>query len=224
MTNYMKDGIGFIEVLEVFGSDLTIVNAARVSMNKVSTELTEADRKLINYLAQHHHVSPFFHPQVRLRIKMPIFVAREYFRHTVGISRNEVSRRYVDDLPVCWFPAPEDIRERDPKIKQGSKSTPIAMASDASERIQEAIHKSVTTYMELLAMNVAPEIARSVLPVSTYTEFIETGSLAAYARICQLRNHPEAQVEIREYAQILEKVMSNAFPVAWLAMRAHRYE
>lgn len=224
MTTYTKDGIGFIEVLEVFGSDLTIVNAARVSMNKKSTELTEADRKLINYLAEHHHVSPFFHPQVRLRIKMPIFVAREYFRHTVGISRNEVSRRYVDDLPICWFPAPEDIRERDPKIKQGSKATPIAMADDACERLKEAIHKSVSTYMELLAMNVAPEIARSILPVSTYTEFIETGSLAAYARICQLRNHPEAQVEIREYAQILEGIMSEAFPVAWLAMRAHRYE
>ena len=91
----MPDGVGFVELLETFGDDLTVVNAARVSFDKVSTELTEGDKKLIHYLAKHDHVSPFFHPQVRFRLKMPIFVGREWFRHTIGFARNEVSRGYT---------------------------------------------------------------------------------------------------------------------------------
>lgn len=108
----MADGIGFVELVDTFGDDLTVVNAARVSFEKESLELTEGDKKLIRYLAKHNHVSPFFHPQIRLRVKMPIFVLREYFRHQIGLSRNEVSRRYVDSVPECWVPQPEDIRER----------------------------------------------------------------------------------------------------------------
>ena len=95
----LSDGIGFVECIEEFGDDLTVVNAARVSFDKVSTSLTEGDKKLINYLAKHDHTSPFFHPQVRFRIKMPIFVAREWYRHTIRFARNEVSRRYVDSPP-----------------------------------------------------------------------------------------------------------------------------
>ena len=110
----MADGVGFVELLETFGDDLTVVNAARVSFDKVSTELTEADKKLINYLAKHDHVSPFFHPQVRFRLKMPIFVLREYFRHQIGLSRNEVSRRYVDTKAECWVPSRDELRDRDP--------------------------------------------------------------------------------------------------------------
>jgi thymidylate synthase (FAD) len=113
MKERMMDNIGFVEWLETFGDDLTVVNAARVSFDKVSTELTEGDKKLIQYLAKHDHISPFFHPQVRFRIKMPIFVAREWYRHTIGFARNEVSRRYVDSLPECWVPHPHEIRERD---------------------------------------------------------------------------------------------------------------
>jgi len=98
---YLPDGVGFVELIDTFGDDLTVVNAARVSFDKTSTELTEGDKKLINYLAKHNHISPFFHPQARFRIKMPIFVCREWFRHTVGLARNEVSRRYVDTQPEC---------------------------------------------------------------------------------------------------------------------------
>ena len=93
------DTTGFVELLETFGSDLTVVNAARVSFAKESAAMTGADEKLIKYLAKHNHISPFFHPQLRFRLKMPIFVAREWFRHTVGFSRNEVSRRYIDTTP-----------------------------------------------------------------------------------------------------------------------------
>jgi thymidylate synthase (FAD) len=107
-----------VELLETFGSDLTVVNAARVSLGKEVTEFTEKDARLLSYLAEHDHVSPFFHPQARFRLKMPIWMAREWFRHTVGFSRNEVSRRYVDDLPEFFLP--EALRTRSATKKQGS--------------------------------------------------------------------------------------------------------
>ena len=106
-----------VELLEVFGNDLTVVNAARVSFAKESAEFTGADAKLINYLASHNHNSPFFHPHIRFRLKMPIFVAREWFRHQIGFARNEVSRRYVSTAPEFWIPSIEDVREKDPKVK-----------------------------------------------------------------------------------------------------------
>jgi len=214
----MSDGIGFVELLETFGDDLTVVNAARVSFDKVSTELKEADCKLINYLAKHDHVSPFFHPQIRLRIKMPIFCLREYFRHNIGLSRNEVSRRYVDFTPECWVPNAEEIRERDPKAKQGSKSTPVDDSDIAHQLMKNQVDSAISTYEELLSRGVAPEIARSILPQSMYSLVYETGSLAAYARICNLRLDPSAQKEIRDYATAIDKIMREAFPVSWEAL------
>lgn len=100
----LHDSISKVEILEVMGNDLTVVNAARVSFHKESNEMTEADGKLIRYLAKHKHVTPFFHPQIRFRIKMPIFVAREWYRHQIGFARNEVSRRYVDEAPEVYAP------------------------------------------------------------------------------------------------------------------------
>lgn len=214
----LLDGQGFVELMEVFGDDLTVVNAARVSFDKTSTELSEADQKLIRYLAKHDHVSPFFHPQVRMRIKMPIFCAREWFRHTIGLSRNEVSRRYVDSPPECWVPAAQELRARDPRVKQGSKDTPIEGAHAAWELLTAQTQAAMDTYHALMAKGVAPEIARSILPQSMYTEFIETGSLAAYARICQLRLGPDAQKEIREYAQAVRDLLLRSFPVSWAAL------
>jgi thymidylate synthase (FAD) len=215
---YLSDGIGFVECMEKFGDDLTVVNAARVSFDKESYSLTEGDKKLIHYLAKHDHVSPFFHPQVRLRLKMPIFVAREYFRHCIGLSRNEVSRRYVDTPPECWVPKAEEIRERDPKAKQGSKSTPVQESEEVHRVLQEQTDAALKTYHTLLASGVAPEVARGILPQSMYTEFIETGSLAAYARICNLRLDPTAQKEIRDYAIMIDSIMRDLFPVSWAAL------
>ncbi len=216
----MPDGIGYVELLDVFGDDLTVVNAARVSFDKVSEQLTEADQKLIRYLAKHEHVSPFFHPQVRLRIKMPIFVAREHYRHQIGVSRNEVSRRYVQSIPECWVPAAEDLREKDKNVKQGSKANAIEDADQVHDVIAEHVRGTVGLYESLLAKGVAPEIARCILPQSMYTEFIETGSLAAMARICHLRLGAGAQKEIRDYASALSSLMAEAFPVSWVALRA----
>lgn len=217
-----EDGVGGVEVLEVFGSDLTVVNAARVSFAKEVTEMTERDGKLVGFLARHDHISPFFHPQVRLRVKMPIFVAREWFRHTIGLARNEVSRRYVDSRPEIWTPSPTGLRERDPKLKQGSKETPVDGADELVEEIRAAGEGAVIFYESLMARGVAPEIARSVLPQGMYTEFIETGSLAAYARIWELRTDPGAQREIQAYARAIETLLLPHFPVSWAALTAKR--
>jgi thymidylate synthase (FAD) len=213
-----EDGIGSVEVLEVFGSDLTVVNAARVSFAKHVDTMTTRDEGLIRFLAKHDHISPFFHPQVRLRIKMPIFVAREWFRHTIGLARNEVSRRYVDSDPELWTPSVEGLRERDPKLKQGSKDTPIEGAPDVVDEIRGWNTRALDFYKELLGRSVAPEIARAVLPQGMYTEFIETGSLAAYARIWQLRTDPGAQREIQAYARAIESLLMPHFPVSWKAL------
>ena len=213
------DEKGFVEMLEVFGNDLTVVNAARVSFAKESHEFTEQDGKLVRYLAKHQHVTPFFHPQIRFRIKMPIFVAREWYRHQIGFARNEVSRRYVDSEPECYCPVKDDIRARDPKAKQGSKLEPVVFNDIAEDIMRESVKEAMHTYTHLLKEhNVAPEIARMVLPQSMYTEFIETGSLAAYARLCALRLDPTAQKEIRDYAEAVSTLLEKAFPVCWPAL------
>jgi len=217
-TYVLGDEIGSVELLGTFGDDLTVVNAARVSFAKESLAMTLGDEKLIKYLAKHNHTSPFFHPQVRLRLKMPIFVAREWFRHTVGFARNEVSRRYVDFEAECYIPAAASVRERDTNKKQGSKPTPISESEIVRDSIVLTTRVSIETYNKLLEANVAPEVARIVLPQSMYTEFIETASLFAYARLCKLRLSPDAQVEIRLYAQVVSTMLEAAFPVSWAAL------
>lgn len=212
------DSIGSVELLHTMGDDLMVVNAARVSFNKESKQMTGGDAKLIKYLAEHDHVSPFFHPQIQFRIKMPIFVAREWYRHQIGFSRNEVSRRYVDTPPEYWTPAPHEIRERDPKLKQGSKETPVEHAEDVYGMMEDHCRNTVHLYNTLLAKGVAPEIARVILPQSMYTEFIETGSLAAYARLYKLRTSPDAQREIQKYAQAIGDLLASKFPFSWAAL------
>ena len=207
---------GFVECLDIFGNDLTVVNAARVSFAKEAVEFTNKDAKLIQYLAKHNHNSPFFHPQIRMRIRMPIFVAREWFRHTVGFSRNEVSRRYVDDAPECWIPT--ELRQRDTNLKQGSKTTFVTNNDDLCRMISDHTKKTIELYDKLLEQQVAPEIARLVLPQSMYTEFIETASLAAYARLCGLRLDPHAQKEIQDFAGAVSTLLSDKFPVSWAAL------
>jgi thymidylate synthase (FAD) len=206
-----------VELLHVFGSDLTVVNAARVSFDKESTEMTMGDEKLIAYLAKHKHNSPFFHPQLQFRLKMPIFVAREWYRHQIGFARNEVSRRYVDSTPECWVPT--ELRERDANLKQGSKDSAVPNSDELRTIIQTHMEGCVNVYNHLLQQNVAPEVARCVLPQSMYTEFIETGSLAAYARLCGLRLDPHAQKEIRDYAQKVSDLIEEKFPVSWKALK-----
>lgn len=214
------DATDCVTLVDTFGSDARIVNAARVSYAKQIAEthgqLRDSDKRLIFYLAEHGHSSPFFHALVCLRIKMPIFVAREWYRHTVGLARNEVSRRYVDGPVECFVP--ESVRARDPNKKQGSKSTFVEQNYECRVLMQKAMLDAMSAYRTLLRNEVAPEIARMVLPQSMMTEFVETGSLAAYARICQQRLSSDAQSEIRAYAERVDAVLSAKFPIAWRAL------
>lgn len=212
------DDKGFIELLEVFGNDLTVVNAARVSLFKESHDFTDQDKKLLRYLAVNHHISPFFHPVLRFRFKMPIFVAREWFRHTVGFARNEVSRRYVNYDAECFVPP--IIREMSVSIKQGSMDTEVEDKEYVHDKIAEHMATSCTLYNELIELKVAPELARTVLPQSMYTEFIETGSLYGYIRLCTLRSSPTAQYEIRAYSTILYRYLQQHFPACIAAFQA----
>ena len=213
--HFVLDGKGCVELQDTFGSDLTVVNAARVSFAKEVNEFKEGDKKLINYLVKHNHISPFFHPQIRFRLKMPIFVAREWFRHTIGFSRNEVSRRYVDDEPEIFIP--EELRARDSNKKQGSKDSSIENNDEMVQKIIDFSNQSLELYNELLSKQVAPEVARGVLPQNMYTEFIETASLYAYMRLCKLRLDPQAQKEIREYATLISKLLEHKFPASMKA-------
>jgi thymidylate synthase (FAD) len=205
-----------VTLLDTFGDDLTVVNAARVSFAKESTEMKPGDEKLIKYLADHHHVTPFFHPQVRFRLKMPIFLAREWYRHQIGFARNEVSRRYVDTPPEFWEPS--NLRQRDTNKKQGSSSNTIVENEVFVEAIQDHHQNCLDLYNGMLKAGVCPEQARIVLPQSMMTEFIETGSLAVYARLCKLRTDPTAQLEIQELAQKVSDMLKEKFPVSWSAL------
>jgi thymidylate synthase (FAD) len=146
---------------------------------------------------------------------MPIFVAREWYRHQIGFARNEVSRRYVDSRPECWVPREEDLRARDPKLKQGSRPDAVEGAADWRRRVEEFQEGAISLYETMIAEGVAPEIARGILPQSMYTEFIETGSLAAYARLCGLRLSPYAQREIQAYAGAVRELLAPRFPTSW---------
>ena len=207
-----------VELLETFGSDLTVVNAARVSLGKHVTEFTEKDAKLIKYLADHDHTSPFFHPQARFRLKMPIWMAREWFRHTIGFARNEVSRRYVDEPPTFYLPA--ELRSRAPNKKQGSMDDVHLDSMYLLSDMMVSTTAATKTYTNLLAAGVCPEQARMVLPQSMMTEFIETGSVAAYARLCNLRMGPDAQKEIRDVAKMVSDCLAGAFPHSWSTLSA----
>jgi len=207
-----------VELLEVFGSDLTVVNAARVSLGKHVDEFTEKDAKLCKYLADHEHTSPFFHPQARFRLKMPIWMAREWFRHTIGFARNEVSRRYVDEEPT--FHLPSHVRTRAPNKKQGSNDDIHPENQLMIALLQEGCRHSLLCYKSLLEHNAPPEQARMVLPQNMMTEFIETGSLAAYARLCTLRMGSDAQKEIQDVAHMVSTALSEKFPVTWKVLLA----
>lgn len=217
---FIHDGIGFVELLEVFGSDLTVANAARVSFSKESRfdahGLSGRDAALITYLAQHQHITPFFHPQIRMRIKMPIYIVREWYRHTVGFARNEVSRRYVSTTPECFVP--HALRKRDKNIKQGSSNDFVDNNDIVVATMREHIDSAVAFYEKLLAQGVCPEQARGVLPQSMYTEFIETASLAGYARLACLRLDASAQKEIQEYASLVSMLVEQHFPISWPAL------
>lgn len=201
-----------VEYMDHMGSDLTVVNAARVSFAKERAEFDHAtDRGLIKYLAKHNHWSPFAHCSATFRVKAPIFVARQLVKHTVGFSWNEVSRRYVDDLPEFFFP--EAYRLKAANVKQGSSDETAHSAwVEASKKF---VGQSLSHYSDMIRAGICPEQARMVLPQNTMTEWIWTGTLYAWARMCQLRLDPHTQAETRVVAQAISDEMAALFPVSW---------
>lgn len=211
-------------LVDVMGDDLRVVNAARVSFNKESEwvwvdtirdpnrvgydTLSEKDQKLIKYLASHNHWSPFSHVQITMREKVPIFVARQRFKHMVGFTYNEVSRRYVDDAPE--FFVPDVWRKAAENKKQGSSDEAVDnLFQPWDDTPKESVHwwyarwmeDALANYESLLTHGVAPEQARMVLLQSMYTEYYVTGSLAAWSRAYKQRVDDHAQREIQDLAK-----------------------
>lgn len=221
------------EYVDHMGDDLRVVNSARVSFDKESEweehvdpigcglerrwkNLTEKDEKLIHYLAKHSHFTPFTHATITLRETVPIFVARQRFKHVVGFTYNEVSRRYVDGFPEIYFP--QELRSRpDGSVKQGSGGK-HPYSETYIQYMKEDAKRALNLYGVLIEDGVAPEQARMVLPQSMYTSYYVTGSLAAFARAYKQRIDSHAQQEIRELAQQWDTTIRPLFPVSWSAL------
>jgi len=204
-----------VDLIDSMGTDLTVVNAARVSFDKTSSTLDEKDIKLIKYLAKHNHWSPFSHCFVQFRVKAPIFIARQLAKHQVGLSWNEVSRRYVDSPPE--FYEPETWRGKPENVKQGSDGEaksqyfPNLYLGDVTEL-------ALNNYDKMIVQGVAPEMARMVLPQNMYTEWYWSGSLYAFSRVCQLRLDKTSQAEVQEIAIKLSAHCWSLFPHSWDAL------
>ena len=202
-----------VELLDVMGSDLTVVNAARVSFAGESEEFGSRDKKLVRYLAAHGHWTPFAHVQVQLRIKAPVFVARQLVKHQVGLVWNEISRRYVDFTPE--FHAPEAWRKRAPNKKQGSLDETLDNDSLLYNSYWDLMTKAEDLYSFMLEKGVAPEQARMVLPQSMMTEWYWTGSLAAFGRVVSQRISEDAQYECRVVAEKIDQLLVNHEPISY---------
>jgi|TARA_R110002124_G_scaffold83348_3_gene218239 thymidylate synthase (FAD) len=201
------------------GTDLSVVNAARVSFGKSSTfdgrvggpnVLKQADVKLVKYLAEHEHFSPFGHCFASFHVKAPIFVARQLVKHKF-LRWNEISRRYVSDNPE--FYRPDEWRGKSDDKKQGS-----AGVVEVEDVLEETHGQALVTYQELLDKGVCPEQARMVLPQSTMTEWYWSGSLDAFADMVKLRVSGDTQKETRDLAWQIDEAMLKLFPVSWDAL------
>lgn len=239
------------ELISSMGDDLMVVNAARVSFDKESSyeyfdvdgrggaqspspcgkyftipKLPNGDKKLLSYLASHNHWTPFSHPQICMRETVPIFVARQRFKHMVGFTYNEVSRRYVDDEPE--FYTPDAWRSRpEGSVKQGSGDKNLTNSrlesgfgyeGTVQDHYEEFIESARGLYEDMLKTGVAPEQARMVLPQSMYTSYYVTGSLSAWARAYKQRIDAHAQVEIQDLAKQWGDIIAPLFPESWAAL------
>lgn len=205
----LHDGISSLALVRVSGSDVDVANAARVSFGKFVTELSDHDVKLIRYLVKHNHSSPFEHNQLSFRVKCPLFVARQWMRHRMN-SYNEISYRYVKSALEFYIPA--KWRYQDTQNRQGS----VGEFEDAAmkEKYMAALEAAKQTYEDLLAGGLCRELARGLLPLCTYTEFIYTCNLHSLIHFLKLRLEPGAQWEIRMFAKGLLELALPHFPVS----------
>ena len=209
-----------VELIDRMGNDTSIVNAARVSFGKRVKEMSEGDTKLIKYLAKHNHWSPFGHAALQFRIKAPIFVARQLVKHQVGLTWNEISRRYVDYEPE--FYEVDSWRGRPINKKQGSSEEEIewidrGTRTDSLQSQVETI--ALKNYNRMLEAGIAPEQARMILPQSMMTEWYWSGTLYAFARVCNLRCAEDAQYETRIVANLINDECEKLFPISWIELR-----
>lgn len=231
---------GFLELVDVFGSDLMVVNTARVSFAKKKSIFDESDAKLIKYLANHKHISPFYHPRLQFRVKAPISVHRQWERHRIGTDMNSESTRYVEVKDEYYVPS--EFRTQSKSNKQGSAgavtSVSVVVATTLREggQVEEkrveledgqaycqfnyksAVSHAFATYNDLIDAGVAKEQAREVLPLCTYVSWIWTASLAAVVHFLRLRDEAHAQFEIREYAKAMRLLTEEKFPVSLKAL------
>jgi len=236
--------LGGIDLIEYMGSDLTVVNAARVSFEKESSwaedteakerleatgshfraddvkKLCDKDVKLINYLAKHQHWTPFAHPQITVRVTAPISIRTQMFKHKYGFVENEVSRRYVQSTPKWYHPRWRSAPTNG--AKQGSSGwleyDKEADAHNIDGEYHFAVAECINVYSRLLSAGVAPEQARFILPQGCLTQWYWTGSLYAYARFYKQRISEHAQWEVRQFATSIDNIIAPLFPVSWKAL------
>ena len=224
-----------VTLIDSMGSDLSVVNAARVSFAKESYwdrggregegifKLKEGDARLISYLARHNHWTPFGHTAVTLHVKAPIFVARQLGKHQVGLVWNEVSRRYVTEKPEFYFPTEGWRRKPEGSVKQGSGDVidDDDWVVECDKWYSEIALESLKLYDNMISRGVCAEQARMVLPQSMYTEWYWTGNIAAFARVCNLRLDLHTQKETRDIAKDISGLIEPIFPVSWKALMSN---
>jgi thymidylate synthase (FAD) len=204
-----------VELVRFMGNDNAVCDAARVSFDKLADLYTqEQNHKLIRYLAKHNHWTPFGHTSLTFRIKAPIFVARQLGKHQVGLVWNEVSRRYVDSEPEFYYPL--YWRAKAPTVKQGSSEEMVELPGPLYP--SDAMNMCFELYKVMLRENVCPEQARMILPQNMMTEWVWTGSLAAFARVCKLRLDPHSQKETQEIAKMISDNIPKEFNASWNAL------
>jgi len=217
-----------VTYIDHMGSDLSVVNAARVSFGKKSEALgtsgvegepmtpilNDPDKRLIKYLAKHRHMSPFGHAFASFHVKAPIFVARQLVKHKF-LRWNEISRRYVDDKPEFYMP--DEWRDKSADKKQGSGGKSQSQYFP-NIYVKEVADKALGDYKKMLVQGICPEQARMVLPQSTMTEWYWSGSLDAFADMCRLRITPDTQYESKRVALGVDKEMLKLFPISWKAL------
>jgi thymidylate synthase (FAD) len=207
-----------VELIDSAGGDLSVVNSARVSFNKSTDQLETKDEKLITYLAKHRHDTPFRHNFIQLRCAVPLFLARQLMKHQAGLTWNEESKRYVDDIPAMYYP--DEWRARpDESIKQGSGER--HMYTPRWSRFYEAhMQECCDMYRDMIRDGIAPEMARMVLPQAMMVNFIWSGNLLAFYHVYNLRSGEGAQEEAKEFAELLKKAIEPEFSIAWAALEA----
>lgn len=213
---------GFVRIDGALASDLSVVNAARVSFARRHSEIDESDRGLISYLMRSGHGTPFEHNAFRFHVKCPIFIAREWMRHRIG-SFNEWSARYSTLEPEFYIPHPTQVRTR--VGKPGHYTYEQTYAGDAVNfhtSLRQSCFSAFQHYLNALEVGIAPEQARFFLPVNVYTQFYWTVNARALMNFLMLRNAPTAMWEIQQYALVVEAIFEHFMPLTWSAFQIER--